>query len=226
MTVQFTLETSLLTQRLITVNDYGIEVVNSNVVIENCAAIRFRKAGWKFNNSKVVLSRSAFSYRNYKLTSPTAREAETGYGFHAINSEISLSSIPLDVDFTSMGDNGASGSDCKVIASRNYAGFVLDNSKLTGGIPRSDQLGASIVGSELNTGYGFVIRITPRLMSKVLLMFTEMTRVFKANNSKFVFENLCVDAHSNEAIRCRKTLSSSLIQLQAQKTQDRVIEIN
>ena len=98
--------------------------------------MRANEAGWKFNNSKVVLSRSAFSYRNYKLTSPTAREAETGYGFHAVNSEISISSS-LRPDFTSIGDNGASGSDCKVIASRNYAGFVLDNSKLTGGVQRS-----------------------------------------------------------------------------------------
>jgi hypothetical protein len=189
------------------VNDYGIEVVNSDALIENCAAMRANEAGWKFTNSKVVLSRSAFSYRNYKLTSPTVREAETGYGFHAVNSEISISSLPLGPDFTSIGDNGASGSDCKIIASRNYAGFVLDNSKLTGGVQRAVATEAglgSILGSELNTGYGFLLD-NSKVDVKGLIDVYGNDKGIQSDNSKFVFENLCVDAHSNEAIRCRNS---------------------
>jgi hypothetical protein len=189
-------------------NTYGIEVVNSDVLLENCAAIRAAEAGWKFNNSKVVLSRSAFSYRNYKLTDTTTREAEVGYGFHAVNSDVSISSLPTVVtDLTSVGDTGASGSDCKVIASRNYAGFVLDNSKLTGGVQRAlsnQALDGSILGSELNTGYGFLLD-NSKVDVKGLIDVYGNDKGIQADNSKFVFENLCIDAHSNEAIRCRNT---------------------
>ena len=189
-------------------NAYGIEVVNSDVLLENCTAIRAAEAGWKFNNSKVVLSRSAASYRNYKLTSTTTREDGVGYGFHAVNSDISISSLPTVVtDLTSVGDTGASGADCKVIASRNYAGFVLDNSKLTGGIRRAlptQALGASILGSELNTGYGFLLDNSKVDVKGLVDVYGNDTGI-QADNSKFVFENLCIDAQSNEAIKCRNT---------------------
>lgn len=183
-----------------TLRDNGIDVVNSNVVLENCTAIRFRKAGFKFNNAGVTLSRSAFSYRNYTLNSVTTRAAEIGFGFHSINSEVTLSSIPLDVTSTSVGDTGASGSDCKLISSRNHAGFVLDNSKLIGGIPlETDQLGASIVGSELNTGYGFVLN-NSFIDVKGLIDIYGNDKGIEANNSNIKFENLCVDAQANEGI--------------------------
>ena len=189
-------------------NAYGIEVVNSDVLLENCTAIRAAEAGWKFNNSKVVLSRSAASYRNYKLTSITTREDGVGYGFHAVNSDVSISSLPTVVtDLTSVGDTGGSGADCKVIASRNYAGFVLDNSKLTGGIRRAlstQALGASILGSELNTGYGFLLDNSKVDVKGLVDVYGNDTGI-QADNSKFVFENLCIDAHSNEAIKCRNT---------------------
>ena len=189
-------------------NAYGIEVVNSDVLLENCAAIRAAEAGWKFNNSKIVLSRSAASYRNYKLTSTTTREDGVGYGFHAVNSDVSISSLPTAVtDLTSVGDTGASGADCKVIASRNYAGFVLDNSKLTGGVQRAlsnQALDGSILGSELNTGYGFLLD-NSKVDVKGLIDVYGNDKGIQADNSKFVFENLCIDAHSNEAIRCRNT---------------------
>ncbi len=52
----------------------AIEVTNSDVVLENCAGIRAQEAGFKFNNSKVVLSRSAAAYRNYKIGSTSQLE--------------------------------------------------------------------------------------------------------------------------------------------------------
>ena len=189
------------------VNNYGIEIINSDVLLENCTAMRANLAGWKFNNSKVVLSRSAFSYRNYSISSINDRYPELGYGFHAVNSDVSISSLPRGEDFTSIGDNGASGSDCKIVASRNYAGFVLDNSKLTGGVQRllaSEPVRGSVLASELNTGYGFLLD-NSKVNVKGLVDVYGNDKGIQADNSKFVFENLCVDAHSNEAIRCRNS---------------------
>ena len=69
---------------LITKN--GIDIQNSDVLLENCTSVRNKEAGFKFNNSKVVLSRSAASYRNYTLTSTTTRAPKVGYGFHTVRS--------------------------------------------------------------------------------------------------------------------------------------------
>lgn len=183
-----------------TVRDDGIKITNSQVVLENCASVRCKKAGFKFNNAGVTLSRSAFSYRNYTLDSATTRAAEVGFGFHAVNSEVTVSSLPLAVTSTSIGDNGASGSDCKVISSRNYAGFVLDNSKLIGGLPLgTDQLGESIVGSELNTGYGIVLNNSFIDLEGLIDVYGN-DRGIEADNSKVKFENLCIDAQANEGI--------------------------
>mgnify|MGYP003630274766 CR=1 FL=1 len=187
--------------------EIGIEVTNSEVVLENCAASRCKEAGFKFNNSQVTLSRSAAAYRNYKLTSPTTREAETGYGFHAVNSEVVVSSLPLVLNTTGPGDIGGSGVDCVVMASRNYAGWVLDNSKLTGGIQRStatNPLFGSIIGTELNTGYGMILNNSQMNIKGLLDVYGD-DKGIQADESHVVFENFCIDAHSGEAIRSRNS---------------------
>ena len=185
----------------------GIEVLNSEAVIENCCASRCREAGFKFNNSKVTLSRSAASYRNYKLTTTTTREAEVGYGFHAINSDIVVSSVPVILNTTGPGDVGGSGVDCVVMASRNYAGWVLENSKLSGGLQRvvsTNPLFGSIIGSELNTGYGMLLN-NSHIDVKGLLDIYGDDKGIQTDGSHVVFENLCIDAHSGEAIRSRNS---------------------
>jgi len=187
--------------------DVGIQVTNSDVLIENCASIRCREAGFKFNNSRVTLSRSAAAYRNYKLLTTTTRQASTGYGFHAINSEVLVSSLPTPLGTTYPGDTGGSGVDCAIIASRNYAGFVLDNSKLVGGVQRAvatQSLGGSIIGSELNTGYGFLLN-NSQMDIKGLLDVYGNSKGIEADGSKVTFQNLSIDHHSNEAIRCRNS---------------------
>ena len=185
----------------------AIEVTNSQVLLENCAGVRAQEAGFRFNNSKVTLSRSAAAYRNYKLTSTTARKAKTGYGFHAVNSEVIVSSLPLVLNTTGPGDIGGSGVDCVVMASRNYAGWVLDNSKLSGGLQRTistNPLFASIVGTELNTGYGMLLNNSHMDIKGLLDVYGD-DKGIEADGSKVVFENLCIDAHSGEAIRSRNS---------------------
>lgn len=182
--------------------DNGIEVTNSEVVLENCAAIRCKQSGFKFNNSKVVLSRSAFSYRNYTLNTTTTRASDTGYGFYSINSEVTLSSLPIPVTSTSVGDTGGSACDAAFIASRNYAGFVLDNSKLTGGITRvvsTQASSASLLGSELNTGYGMLLNNSIIDLNGLVDVYSNDIGI-KADNTKFTFEEMCVEANKNEGI--------------------------
>jgi len=185
----------------------AIEVTNSEVVLENCAGVRAQEAGFRFNNSKVTLSRSAAAYRNYKLTSPTTREAQTGYGFHAVNSEVIVSSLPLVLNTTGPGDIGGSGVDCVIMASRNYAGWVLDNSKLIGGVQRAiatNPLFGSIIGTELNTGYGMLLTNSQMDIKGLLDVYGD-DKGIQADGSHVVFENLCIDAHSGEAIRSRNS---------------------
>jgi len=180
----------------------GIEITNSEVILENCTSVRCNKAGFKFNNSVVTLSRSAFAYRNYTLETNTTRASKVGVGFHAVNSEVALSSTILPTDFTSVGDNGASGSDCKLISSRNYAGFVLDNSKLTGGVQRTTYTVANtggVISSELNTGYGFILNNSVVDLKGLIDVYGN-DKGIEADNSKFIFENLCVEAQGNEGV--------------------------
>ena len=185
----------------------AIEVTNSDVLLEDCAGVRAQEAGFKFNNSKVTLSRSAAAYRNYNLLTTTTRQATTGYGFHAVNSEVLVSSLPTPLNTAYAGDTGGSGVDCVIMASRNYAGFVLDNSKLTGGVQRlaaTDPLQGSIIGSELNTGYGFLLNNSQMDIKGLLDVYGD-DKGIQADGSKVTFQNLCIDAHSNEAIRCKNS---------------------
>jgi len=174
---------------------YAIEITNSDVLLENCAGVRAQEAGFKFNNSKVTLSRSAAAYRNYKIGNPiTTRVAKTGYGFHAVNSEVLVSSLPTPLGTAYAGDTGGSGVDCNIIASRNYAGFVLDNSKLTGGVQRAvaiQALDGSIIGSELNTGYGFLLNNSEMDIKGLLDVYGDDVGI-QADGSKVTFQNLCI----------------------------------
>jgi hypothetical protein len=187
----------------------GIEITNSDVLLENCAAARCKEAGFRFNNSKVVLSRSAFSYRNYTLTTNTTRKAQTGVGFHAINSDVSISALVSATTETGVaGDFQASGDDVMVIASRNYAGFKLDNSRLTGGFQRqfaSDEDTGGIVSTEVNTGYGFLADNSEVNLVGLLDVYGN-DKGIQATNSKFKYDNLCVDCHSNQGIRCENSV--------------------
>jgi hypothetical protein len=96
-------------------NEEGVTVDNSNkIYLENCVSVRNTKAGFAFNNSKVVLLRGIVGYRNYnfnnagtRLTGPWAIKSQLdefdfttssnsyrdiGAGLLATNSDIQFSS--------------------------------------------------------------------------------------------------------------------------------------
>ncbi len=187
--------------------EIGIEVRNSKVVIENCAAVRSQEAGFKFNNSEVTLSRSAFAYRNYKEATATTRESELGTGFHFINSDVLVSSLPLDVTSTEVGDTGAEGRDAAFVASRNTRGFVLENSKLYGGVRRSSPAAAStggIICSELNTSAGMVLENAFVDVKGLVDIYANNVGI-QTYNSFFQYENLTVDGNQEEGLNSLKS---------------------
>jgi len=187
--------------------NHAIEVNNSNVVLENCLAVRAKKAGFKLTNSEVVLSRSAFSYRNYNLSSLTSRYAEDGIGFHLVNSDVTLSSNPVEEGSTSIGDTGAIGEDAAFVASRNTKGFVLDNSKIRGGFQRTSAAAPRTGGamcSELNTSAGLVLNNSFVDVKGLVDIFGNNKGII-ADNSFVKYENLTVEGNQEQGIVSNKS---------------------
>ena len=85
----------------------GITVTNSNVLLENMAAIRCKQDGLEVRNSRVILNRGFTAFRNYELSStPSERINRNSAGLNAINSEIIFSAttesekgLPYDANF-------------------------------------------------------------------------------------------------------------------------------
>ena len=193
-----------------TVRPVGIEVNNSKVFLENCSAARAQEAGFQFVNSNILLSRSAFSYRNYKKATSTTREPEFGVGFEIINSEVEVSSLPVSVGSTSVGDNGAEGQDVTVIASRNTKGFVVQNSTLKGGYQRTTSNSVTtggVISSELNTSAGMVLKNAFVDVKGLLDIFGNNIGI-ESDNSYFKYENLTVDGNQTQGV---KSIKSSFI---------------
>lgn len=192
--------------------DVGFDIDNSNVVLENCAAARCREAGFKFNNSQVVLSRSAFSYRNYSLSSADVRDPGTGIGFHAINSDVSVSALiagtagqqalnPFAADFQAEGD------DVIVAASRNTIGMKLENSKLHGGFGReiiTQEHTGGITTFEVNSNDGIALRQSEIELDGLLDVYGNNVGI-TSRGSEVTYNNLCVSYHTNQGVESKNS---------------------
>jgi hypothetical protein len=180
--------------------EVGIDIINSDVILENCSAAKCLGSGFRFNNSKVVLSRSAFSYRNYDISSTAGRILDTGIGFEIINSEVTLSANiePGNGNY----DIGASGQDVMFCASRNDKGIVLENSILKGGfgrITKSAETTGGMLKSELNTSYGLELNNSKVDLEGLVDVYANDVGI-KSHNSFVNFENLCVESHNIRGI--------------------------
>lgn len=101
----------------------GFEVHNSNIMLENCLAIRCSDFGFKIINSDVELSRSAAAGRIYTFgATPAIRAPIRGVGIHATGSVLRVRD-----------DSYAPGSQCVIQAAKCTKGFELINSRLMGG---------------------------------------------------------------------------------------------
>jgi len=134
-------------------NNYGVHISNSeNVYLENCVSIRNNKAGFLFDDSKVIITRGIGAYRNYKrprvTLSSTNYDLDTGAGLLANNSEIYFSStkefeqnlVSSDYFFSGLLSGTSSldyGSNYPLNFCKNANGIILNNSKFYGGLAGS-----------------------------------------------------------------------------------------
>lgn len=185
--------------------DNGIEVVNADVVLENCAAVNALVNGFYFSNSKVILSRMAFAYRNYYLTAAATRSSNQSCGFRAVNSEVTLSSLPGGSSTTAR-DYQTSGSNAFFCASRNKIGFLLENSVLNGGLSRvvAAEKNKSSLALEINEEYG-LRAINSQINIRGLLDVYENKVGIDLLNSVLLAEELTCEFNQKEGLRAKNS---------------------
>lgn len=138
-------------------NEEGVTIDNSSkIYLENCVSVRNKKAGFSFNNSKVILLRGIVGYRNYnfnssnnRLTGPWAIKSlmdefdfvtsantyrDIGAGLLATNSDIQFSSTS-SFEY-SMFRASSKWSNPALANIRNYPGlsYIVNFNRNTNGI--------------------------------------------------------------------------------------------
>tara|TARA_R110002020_G_scaffold9704_17_gene38037 strand:+ start:428 stop:4216 length:3789 start_codon:yes stop_codon:yes gene_type:complete len=129
----------------------GIEVRNSNVIIENCGTIRNKQHGLLAHNSDITMTRGFWAYRNYE-TATTVKNSDAA-GIKLVNSNLTVSGEFAGSSLV----NGPHGShhlaayDFVVNSARNGYGVILENSKIDGGFSR-EHLGTGTSHSYASSG--------------------------------------------------------------------------
>ena len=109
--------------------EVGIQIINSDVVLENCSVTRATTTGAKFTNSNVNISRGFFANRNYEILNPgTSRSPRETIGLHAINSKVLFEIDPVY----------ASGADYLFNTQNHTFGAVFENCVVRGGHSREN----------------------------------------------------------------------------------------
>lgn len=105
--------------------DTGFGIKNSNVILENCMAMRCKKNGFHIVNSDVKIRRGLFGVRNYTVNSSTRDMTTESIGLLAEDSVINVESITSPVT--------VSGIDIPIQFAYNIIGMRLINSIFKGG---------------------------------------------------------------------------------------------
>lgn len=187
--------------------DIGIEIDNSaGITLENCAAIRCKKAGIQINNSDVASTRRLFAYRNY---STIRNENLDAAGIKLVNSTLNFSGV-----FTSSGsdmqhNNDVSIQDMIVNSSRNANGIIMHNSTITGGHARDENdstqaSGASFFQSHLNFMDGVRMSNSVLDLSGAIDLYGN-DRGLNADNSQVVADEFFADHNQKEGVKLDKS---------------------
>lgn len=107
--------------------EYGFNITDSEVILDNAASMRNQKAGFLFKNSSVSITGSMFAFRNYVLSSGSV--GAVGDGIRAIGSEIKFEeySSTLSTEFPNSGRY-------PLAFTKNGNGIKLVNSTISGGV--------------------------------------------------------------------------------------------
>jgi hypothetical protein len=195
--------------------DRGIDVHNSNVVLENCSVVRCNEAGFSLKNSKVILSRAAFAYRIYKRTNATTRLNNTtiGVGFDLYGSDVTVSAVQGGSTGTGGVDYQGSGVDVAICASRCMRGMRLHNSTLVGGYGRINPFAegtGGIFAFELNQTHGLTLTDSSLPRVENLLDIYGNRRGMSISNSDLGFKELCVEDQKQEGLVAQNSTISYL----------------
>ena len=143
----------------------GIEVVDSEIVLEDCASMRCSKTGVYAKNSSISIASGLICYRNYEndggIVARTSNLDNYGVGLHAVNSEIFFATVDESTDALTV---AAQPNERRNLYNftKNEIGILLESSKLHGGtlwtetnnlLPRTRGAGNDKVTSFLQT-YG------------------------------------------------------------------------
>lgn len=179
-----------------------ILIENSNVFLENCAAVRGLEAGVKFVNSTSTISRGLTAYRNYGLNGFAARVSNSeGAGLKLVNSEVTLQHERSDEDKhsrkTKAWDSSALAADFLLNFSRNDYGILLENSTLKGGTnstlaPLSNP---SFLQCEHNVKAGLMLRNSVLDLDGCLDVYNNNYGI-KSNNSTIKVNQVSVEGNT------------------------------
>ena len=168
--------------------EVGFDILNSEVVLENCVAWRCNRAGINIDNSKVTLSRGCIAYRNYFFQDRSSIQVSGGlaYGLKASNSDINLSGGPVNY--------GASGADFVNSFTTNQNGIYCYNSTITGGAPSALAAVSGVASLQcyINDKTGLTLENSNIFLSNRLETWQNTTGI-KALNSKINSNELRVE---------------------------------
>jgi hypothetical protein len=196
--------------------DRGIDVHNSNVVLENCSVVRCNEAGFSLKNSKVILSRAAFAYRIYKRINATTRldNSVIGAGFDITDSDVTVSSVQGGSTGTGGVDYQGSGVDVVICASRCRQGMRVVNSQLVGGYGRIDPFAEGTGGIftfELNQTTGLAMNSSNFPRVENLLDLYGNSIGITARSSELAFKELCVEDQKNKGVSVNNSTLTYLV---------------
>ena len=176
----------------------GFEIHNSNIMLENCMAIRCSSYGFKIIDSEIELSRSMVAGRNYDFVGGLSnlRDTSKGVGIYALNSNLKVRPDPY-----------ASGSQCIIQSSRNSTGIELINSKLGEGTAYDGVTPTSrtYIQSFFNTGAGIDLKNSVMDHKGHLEVFNNSIGL-KADNSKVLLPTIVSECNQNTGLDIKNTI--------------------
>ena len=121
--------------------EYGLDIENSEVILDNIASMRSALGGFRATNSRVKITGHCIGYRNYTKTGRNpADRLQNGVGFYSINSDLEWDSTAYEDSRKYLNYFG-----------KSKRGLELRNSTVRGGIDWTESVSAlPNAGSQLN----------------------------------------------------------------------------
>lgn len=171
----------------------GFDIQNSNIVVDNCMAMRCQLAGFNIENSVLEVRRGIVATRNYYLSSTSsARDTRfPGVGIKAINSHVKLSTYAVYAGVNQVFQTAFNDIGLQLINSRISEGGRQTVANISGEVSYIQAMYNNVVGIDIqNSVYEHLGR-------------TEVYNNaigFRANSSKVNLPAFTAEYNANEAL--------------------------